>query len=106
MDGDQPQVVDKDGERGRNRTFNLLIKSYVSQCGYRIDNSSRHHNLTITRPAWTVFESVGKVGEIERHLIEKDTKRSQRTKPIVRHGNRSFSPVGIVVKGLPTVVRN
>jgi hypothetical protein len=26
MDGDQPQV-DKDGERGRNRTFNLLIKS-------------------------------------------------------------------------------
>jgi hypothetical protein len=27
MDGDQPQVVDKDGERGRNRTFNLLIKS-------------------------------------------------------------------------------
>ena len=27
MDGDQAQVVDRDGERGRNRTFNLLIKS-------------------------------------------------------------------------------
>jgi hypothetical protein len=29
MDGDQPQVVDKDGERGRNRTSNLLIKSQL-----------------------------------------------------------------------------
>jgi hypothetical protein len=29
MDGDQSQVVDKDGERGRNRTFNLLIKSQL-----------------------------------------------------------------------------
>ena len=26
---ESPQVVDKDGERGRNRTFNLLIKSQL-----------------------------------------------------------------------------
>jgi hypothetical protein len=55
-----------------------LIKSYVSRCGCSIDNCSRHNNLTIKRPAWTVFKSVGKVGEIERHLIAKDTKRTQR----------------------------
>jgi hypothetical protein len=35
-------------------------------------------NVTIKRPAWTVFKSVGKVGEIERHLIAKDTKRTKR----------------------------
>ena len=29
MDGGEPQVVDKDGERGRNRTYNLLIKSQL-----------------------------------------------------------------------------
>jgi hypothetical protein len=29
VDGDQSQVVDKDGERGRNRTSNLLIKSQL-----------------------------------------------------------------------------
>jgi hypothetical protein len=50
------EVVDKDGERGRNRTFNLLIKSYVSRCGCTVGNCSRHNNLTITRPAWTVSE--------------------------------------------------
>ena len=67
----------EDGERGRNRTFNLLIKSYASHCGCEIDNCSRHNNLTTKRPAWTVFEIVGKVGEIEWHLIPKDTKRPQ-----------------------------
>jgi len=25
------QVIEKSGERGRNRTFNLLIKSYVAR---------------------------------------------------------------------------
>jgi hypothetical protein len=29
MDGGQSQLVDKVGERGRNRTFNLLIKSQL-----------------------------------------------------------------------------
>src|SRR5437016_11155166 len=29
MDGGPPQVVERDGERGRNRTFNLLIKSQL-----------------------------------------------------------------------------
>ena len=29
MDGGQPQVVERDGERGRNRTYNLLIKSQL-----------------------------------------------------------------------------
>src|SRR5258708_39449594 len=29
MDGNQLQVVEKDGERGRNRTYNLLIKSQL-----------------------------------------------------------------------------
>ena len=41
-------------KRHGNRTFNLLIKSYVSRRGCTIDNCSRHNNLTITRPAWTV----------------------------------------------------
>ena len=50
------QVLEKSGERGRNRTYNLLIKSYVSQCGYSTDNCCRHRNLTIKRPAWTVFQ--------------------------------------------------
>ena len=66
------------GERGRNRTYNLLIKSYVSRCGCTIDNCSRDNNLTIKRPAWTASKSVGKVGEIEPHLTAKDTKRTQR----------------------------
>jgi len=69
----------KDGERGRNRTFNLLIKSHASRFGCSVTNCSRHNNLTIKRPAWTASENVGKVGEIERHLIVKDTKRTQRT---------------------------
>src|SRR6266568_8033415 len=29
MDGGPPQVVERDGERGRNRTYNLLIKSQL-----------------------------------------------------------------------------
>jgi Putative addiction module component len=45
------------------------------ECGCSIDNCSHHNNLTIKRPAWTVFKSVGKVGEIERHLIAKDTNK-------------------------------
>ena len=45
------QVLEKSGERGRNRTYNLLIKSYVARCGYGVDNCSRHNNLTIKRPA-------------------------------------------------------
>jgi hypothetical protein len=32
MDGGQPQVVDKDGERGRNRTYNLLIVKQSAKC--------------------------------------------------------------------------
>src|SRR5882757_6733076 len=32
-----------------------LIRSYVSRCGCTVDNCSRHNNLTIKRPAWTVF---------------------------------------------------
>jgi hypothetical protein len=77
MDGDQPQVVDKDGERGRNQTFSLLIKSYGSRFGCGIINCSRHNNLTIKRPAWTASENVGKVGEIETRLTIKDTKKTQ-----------------------------
>ena len=41
-----------------------------------IDNCGHHNNLTIKRPAWTVSESVGKVGGIEPHLTAKDTKRT------------------------------
>jgi hypothetical protein len=52
----------------------LLIKSYVSRCGCTIDNCSHHNNLAIKRPAWTVSESVGKVGGIEPHLTAKDKK--------------------------------
>jgi hypothetical protein len=40
-----------------------------------IDNCSHHNNLTIKRAAWTVSESVGKVGGIEPHLTAKDTRR-------------------------------
>ncbi len=46
----------KDGERGRNRTYNLLIKSRGFRCGCGTINRSHHNNLPITRPAWTVFE--------------------------------------------------
>jgi hypothetical protein len=78
MERDEPQVVDKEGERGRNRTFNLLIKSYGSQFGCSVSNCSRHNNLTIKRPAWTASENVEKVGEIEPRLTAKDTKKTQR----------------------------
>jgi hypothetical protein len=70
-------VATKDGERGRNRTYNLLIKSYSSRFGCSVINCGRHNHLTIKRPAWTAFKNVEKVGEIERHLIGKDTKRTQ-----------------------------
>ena len=66
------------GERGRNRTFNLLIKSYGTRFGCSVTNCSRHNHLTNKRPAWTASENVEKVGEIERHLITKDTKKTQR----------------------------
>ena len=33
-----------------------LIKSYLSQCGYSIDNCNRNNNLTIKRPARAAFE--------------------------------------------------
>src|SRR5208282_6662434 len=76
--GDGSQATQRSGERGRNRTYNLLIKSYVSSRGCTMDNCSRDNNLTIKRPAWTASKSVGKVGEIEPHLTAKDTKRTQR----------------------------
>jgi len=75
---DQCNSLKRSGERGRNRTFNLLIKSYGSQCDCSAVNCSHHNNLTIKRPAWTASENVEKVGEIERYLIAKDTKRTQR----------------------------
>jgi hypothetical protein len=68
-----------DGERGRNRTYNLLIKSYGSRFSCWVINCSHYNNLTNTRPAWTASENVDKVGEIERHLIRKDTKKTQGT---------------------------
>ena len=71
-------MVEKSGERGRNRTFNLLIKSYVSQFDCSVTNCSHHNNLTIKRPAWTASKNVEKVGEIEPHLTIKDTKKTQR----------------------------
>src|ERR1700735_1108482 len=47
MDGDQPQFVDKDGERGRNRTYNLLIKSQLlCQLSYAPDTG-----ITLRMPA-------------------------------------------------------
>jgi len=67
----------KDGERGRNRTYNLLIKSYGSRFGCGVTNCGRHNNLTIKRPAWTASENVEKVGEIEPRLTPKDTKKTQ-----------------------------
>ena len=67
------------GERGRNRTSNLLIKSYGSRFGCNVTNCSRHNNLAIKRPAWTASENVEKVGEIEPRLTVKDTKKTQRT---------------------------
>jgi hypothetical protein len=79
MDGGSMQVLEKSGERGRNRTYNLLIKSYGSRFGCSVVNCSHHNNLTIKRPAWTASENVEKVGKIEQHLAAKDTKRTQRT---------------------------
>jgi hypothetical protein len=70
-------IVGESGERGRNRAYNLLIKSYGSRFGCSVDNCSRHNNLMIKRPAWTASENVEKVGGIEPRLA-KDTKRTQR----------------------------
>jgi hypothetical protein len=67
------------GERGRNRTYNLLIKSYGSRFGYSVINCSYHNNLTIKRPAWRASENVEKVGEIEPRLIAKAQKRHSAT---------------------------
>ena len=74
-----PYAIDsKDGERGRNRTYNLQIKSYGSRFGCSVTNCSRHNNLMIKRPAWTASKNVEKVGEIEPRLTTKDTKKTQR----------------------------
>src|ERR1700721_1536361 len=61
---------------------NALIKSSLSQCGYSIDNCSRHNNLTIKKPAWTAFEKRWKswrnrtASNCEGH--KKDTAESAR----------------------------
>jgi hypothetical protein len=58
MDGDQPQVVDKDGERGRNRTSNLLIKSQLlCQLSYApaVKTSWMGQPVIVAFPAWTVI---------------------------------------------------
>jgi|HubBroStandDraft_6_1064221.scaffolds.fasta_scaffold976671_2 hypothetical protein len=57
MDGDQPQVVDKDGERGRNRTSNLLIKSQLlCQLSYApaVKICWMGQFVIVAFPAWTV----------------------------------------------------
>lgn len=60
----------------------VLIKSRRFRVGPYVINCSRNNKLTIKRPARTVFEKVGKVGEIEWHLIAKDTKKTARTPKI------------------------
>ena len=58
MDGDQPQVVDKDGERGRNRTSNLLIKSQLlCQLSYApaVKNLLVGQFVIVAFLAWTVI---------------------------------------------------
>jgi hypothetical protein len=93
------QVIEKSGERGRNRTSNLLIKSYVFRCGCRINNCSHDNNLMIKRPAWTAFKNVEKVGEIESRLTPKDTKKTQRTLADFPGSRLILSVCGIAVKG-------
>src|ERR1700735_487396 len=58
MDGDQPQFVDKDGERGRNRTSNLLIKSQLlCQLSYApaVKICWMGQFVIVAFPAWTVI---------------------------------------------------
>jgi hypothetical protein len=58
MDGDQPQVADKDGERGRNRTSNLLIKSQLlCQLSYApaVKNLSVGQFVIVAFLEWTVI---------------------------------------------------
>jgi hypothetical protein len=62
------------------RLLGQLIKSYGSRFGCSVINCSRHNNVTIKRPAWTASKNVEKVGDIERYLIVKDTKRTQRNR--------------------------
>jgi len=71
------QVLEKNGERGRNRTFNLLIKSKVSRLGCIGTSGSYNNNLTLKCPHGPIQKRVEKVGEIERNLTAKDTKRTQ-----------------------------
>jgi hypothetical protein len=51
--GAHPVKFFKFGERGRNRTFNLLIKSHVSEFGCTDTNCSSDNNLKTEMPAWT-----------------------------------------------------
>jgi hypothetical protein len=60
MDGDQSQVVDKDGERGRNRTSNLLIKSQLlCQLSYApaVKTCWMGQFVIVAFPAWTVIRN-------------------------------------------------
>jgi hypothetical protein len=50
------KLLKRFGERGRNRTFNLLIKSRISQSADRVYKSGADNNLTIKLPAWTVLK--------------------------------------------------
>jgi hypothetical protein len=50
---DNRKLLKRFGERGRNRTFNLLIKSKVSATGCRRVNRSHNNNLTAKAPART-----------------------------------------------------
>jgi hypothetical protein len=81
-----------DGERGRNRTFNLLIKSYVSRCGCTLDNCSRHNNLTIARPAWTVFEKRWESWRNRTTSNCEGHKKDTASTPIVLTATDHFSP--------------
>ena len=45
----KPDEQLKSGERGRNRTYNLLIKSYGPRFGCGATNCSRHNHLTIKK---------------------------------------------------------
>ena len=51
MERGEPQVVDKVGERGRNRTFNLLIKSQPRWLREMAIKASENKELTQIQPA-------------------------------------------------------
>jgi hypothetical protein len=55
----------------------------------------------ITRPAWTASKNVEKVGEIERHLTAKDTKKTQSTLADFPGLRLILSVCGIAVKERP-----